>query len=246
LYITVKKNNASGPGGIFMLSNTDSLAVYYRAISGATIDTGQVSLPIGHMAASIQHTYSTTIQNELNNKTTGSRNTFYLQGLAGLKAKISFPSLLLNLRKALLAEKPASDILINRAELVITPAPGTFIPFQPLPKIGMYQLDLAGQPEVIQDASTDVRSGGFSVFGGFYSPSKGDYHFIITAFLQDQLSGKSVSSATYITPVDTTNKSSVDYFPTPQIAARTVAVGTDKTSQFRIKLNIIYTKIAKH
>lgn len=244
LYVTIDRSKSAGAGGIMMFSAADTLAVYYRAVNGATIDTGQVNLPISNISASIQHTFTQTIQTELNNKTTGSRKLFYLDGLGGLRAKISFPNFLQNLRANLL--KKDSDILINRAELVITPQPNTYIPYQPLPKITMYRLDLANQPSAIQDASsTDPRSGGIGTFGGYYSPVKGNYHFILTAYLQDLLNGVNPSYGTYIAPVDTSNTTTVDFLPTAQVAARTVAVGTDASSQYRIKLNIIYTKVRK-
>jgi hypothetical protein len=248
LYITIDRPKSTGSGGILMFSGADSLSVYYHSVSGTTVDTAEVQLPIGHMSASITHTYTQTIQNELNNKTTGSRNTFYLQGLAGLRAKISFPNFLTNLRSSLVnrVNKPDSEILINRAELVITPQPGSYIPYSPLPRITMYQLDLALQPSLIQDASaSDPRSGGVSTFGGFYVSSTNEYHFILTAFLQDMVFGKITSYGTYIAPVDNTNTTSVDVTPTSQVAARTVAVGTQANSPYRIKLNVIYTKIAK-
>ncbi len=247
LYITINRNKSTGAGGVLMFQGTDSLAVYYHSVSGTTIDTAQVTLPITRMAASIQHTFSQTIQNELNNKTTGSRGTFYLEGLAGLRAKISFPNFLKNLRGSLVnrPNKPDSDILINRAELVITPQPGTYIPYSPLPKITMYQLDLALQPSLIQDASADPRSGGINTFGGFYNPNKNEYHFILTAYLQDIISGRIIGYGTYIAPVDTTNRTGVDISPTSQVAARSVLVGTNASSPYRIKLNVIYTKVAK-
>ena len=100
LYLTLDKTKTTGAGGIIMFSKADTLAVYYRSVNGATIDTAQAYLPITNMAASITHTYSTAVQTELNNTKT-SRGTIYLQGLSGLRAKISFPSLLANLRNGL-------------------------------------------------------------------------------------------------------------------------------------------------
>ena len=242
LYITLDPTKTTGAGGIFMIKPADSIFVYYRAVNGATIDTAQVTLPLAQFAASTAHIYTTTINTELNNTTT-SRNTFYVQGLAGLRAKISFPNLLANLRGNLL--KKDSDIILNRAELVITPGPGTGIPYSPEPKITMYRLDLAHQRTEIEDATTaDPRSGGVAVFGGFYNPTQKEYHFILTAYLQDLLLAKTVDYGTYIGAIDTTNTTAVDIAPTVQIGARTVAVGTDKTSPYRIKLNIIYTKIS--
>jgi Domain of unknown function (DUF4270) len=240
LYITMDKTKSTGAGGIFMLSS-DSLQVYYRAIApDGTIDTGVVDMPITSSAAAIRHTYTPAVQAALNN-TGSSSKTFYLQGLAGLRAKISFPNLD-SIRTAM--TKQGYDMLINRAELVITPSANTTIPFQPLPKITMYTLDIANQPVLLEDASTtDPRSGGITTFGGFYASNKQNYHFVITAFIQDLLLGKIVDYGTYIAPIDTTNTSTVDIAETPQVAARTVAIGTDKNSQYKLTLNVIYTKI---
>ena len=253
LYITLDQNKTKGAGGVFMIKPTDSIVVYYRSVSGATIDTAQVALPITQMTAQISHTFTAAIQTELSNTTTGSRNTFYLQGLGGLRAKVSFPHLLANLRASLRGRplKPDSDIVIDRAELVVTPSPGTNTPFWAIPKISMYQLDIAHQRLSLQDAGADIRSGGAAVFGGYYAldPNTGlhQYHFIITAYLQDLLLGRTVDYGTYIAPVDNvaTSSGGVDIAVTAQVASRTVAVGTDKNSPFRIRLNIIYTKIGR-
>jgi hypothetical protein len=245
LYVAINPAKSTGPGGILMFTPNDSLAVYYRAVHGSTIDTGVINLPVLHTAMSIQHNYSQAVKTELANTTTGSRSTFYLQGTGGLRAKVSFPYLLKNLRSSLL--KKDSDVLINRAELVITPAPGTYIPYSPLQQITMYQLDLASQRIELQDAnSADPRSQGETIFGGFYAPAQNEYHFIITAYLQDLLWGKQVNYGTYIAPVDTSSTSTaVQIQPTPQVAGRTVAVGSNLSSPYRIVLHVIYTKIAR-
>jgi hypothetical protein len=246
-YIAINRAKSTGAGGALMFTPKDSLNVYYRAVHGTTVDTGMVSLPVLHSSFSIQHTYPTTIQTELANQTTGSRNTFYLQGLAGLRAKVTFPNLLVNLRSQLL--KNDSDILINRAELLICPVPGTNIPYTPIPKITMYQLDIASQRIELQDANAaDPRYEGVLDFGGFYAPVLQQYHFIITAYLQDLLWGKQKNYGTYIAPSDTTNTTSVALEPASQMAARVICVGTNLApadANYRIKLNIIYTKIRR-
>ncbi|MDB4918611.1 MAG: hypothetical protein JWQ54_594 [Mucilaginibacter sp.] len=248
LYLTLDKNQTTGAGGTLMFSTGDTLAVYCRIVNNGVIDTTMIKLPITKLAASITHTYTTTINAELANTTTSS-NSFYLQGLAGLRTRIKFPSLLTNIRNNLL--KKDSDIVLNRAELVIVPIikkPGSNIqdPYRPIPKISMYKLDIAHQRTTIEDASPgDPRSGGVGVFGGFYNPARNEYHFIITAYMQDLLLKRTVDYGTYLAPIDTLNKTAVDITVTSQIAARTVAVGTDKNSSYKIKLNIIYTKIAK-
>jgi hypothetical protein len=113
----------------------------------------------------------------------------------------------------------------------------------------MYRLDIAHQRAQIEDGSSgDPRSGGVGTFGGFYNANQKEYHFVLTAYLQDQLLGKTIDYGTYIGPIDinsSTATTQVDILPTAQVASRTVAVGSDKTSPYRIKLNIIYTKVAR-
>ncbi|MDB5124918.1 MAG: hypothetical protein JWP94_3047 [Mucilaginibacter sp.] len=243
LYVTLDKTKTTGPGGVFMIKS-DTLAVYYRANNGTTIDTAIVKLPVSSLSAQIKHTYSATIQAELNN-TTSSRGTIYLEGLSGLRAKISFPNLLVNLRNNLL--KKDSDIVLNRAELVVTPVAGSDIPYKPAPKLTMYRLDLAHQRMVVEDANIgDPRSGGVAVFGGYYVPTLKNYHFIVTAYMQDLLSNKTVDYGTYIAPIDTTSANFGVGSPPVLLSAgaRTVAGGgANKASPYQIKLNVIYTKV---
>ena len=246
LYIKLDKTKTTGAGGVLMLQNAPEIDVYYKVNTGSAIDTASVTLPIAKTATQIIHTYPTAIQTELQD-TTSSRNIFYLQGLAGLRARVKFPNLLLNLRNSLLSNN--MDIVINRAELVITPVPGSNIPYSPLLQITMYKLDIAHQRTYIEDGSpVDGRSQGASVFGGFYSPSKKDYHFILTAYCQDLILGKTVDYGTYIAPVDTSGSSTITstaYLPSAEVASRAINVGTDNSSQYKMVLNIIYTKVKK-
>jgi len=242
LYLTMDKTQ-TGSGGNFMFAlDSSSVAIYYKATSGGTIDTEVVSLPLSTHAAQIKHTYNATVQAAINQAT--SNNTFYIQGLAGLRTKISFPNL------SSIITQAGSDIVINRAELVITPTSGSTIPFAAQPKITMYQLDIAKQRTQLQDANSgDRRSLGVGTFGGFYT-NNNDYHFIVTAYIQDLMMGKTVDYGTYLGAVDFTNTSTVDYAATPQTGGRLVAAGTltNKASAdypYRIKLNIIYTKVTK-
>jgi hypothetical protein len=196
-----------------------------------------MALLVGTHAGEIIHTPSAAVVTELNNSNK-SRDIIYLQGLAGLKAKIGFPYL-----KNIIATV-GSNVVVNRAELVVSPVPGSTIPFGAQPKITLYRYNISKQVIELPDASTaDPRSGGGGTFGGFYNTTDKKYHFIVTAYVQDLINGKTQDYGTYLASVDTTNKTSVDINPTTQTAARTIAVGTDKNSPYRIKLNIIYTKI---
>jgi hypothetical protein len=238
LYLTIDKTGTTGAGGTMMVQvDSSSVNVYYHAVSGTTIDTAMASLQLGTHAAEIKHNFSTLLTTEIADSTS-SRNLIYLQGLAGTKVRIKFPYLKNIIRTV------GSNIVVNRAELVITPNPGSIIPFKPQPKLTMYRYDIANQPSEIEDGNTaDPRSGGLSVFGGFYSPALKSYHFIVTAYVQDLMNGNTVDYGTYLAPVDTTNTTAVDINPTPQTAGRVIAVGSDKNSPYRIRLNIIYTKI---
>jgi hypothetical protein len=244
MFITLDQSQTTGAGGIMMIKS-DTLAVYYRNTSGSTVDTILLKIPISRFASQIKHTYSTTIQTELSD-TISPKNTIYLQGLVGLRTKISFPNLLKNLRNNLLNQ--GSDIIINRAELVITPQPGSDIPYKPLPKLTMYKLDIAHQRTELQDANIglDPRAMDVNTFSGYYSTLRKQYHFVITGYIQDLLFNKTPDYGTYIGVADTTNTKTVDTFPTFAVAARTVAGGgANKSSPVAIKLNIIYTKVAK-
>jgi len=240
LYLTLDKTKSTGSGGLMMmaLDSAANITVYYRTINGNTVDTTSLNMPSSIHAAQIKHTYSSTIQTELNNQTTGSRKAIYIQGAAGLRAKISFPYIK-NLLKTL-----GTNIVINRAELVLTPTPGSTIPFAPIPQISMYKYDLAHTRTVVEDANTsDPRSQGYSVYGGYFSSTAQNYHFVITAYIQDLLLGATVDYGTFLGAVD--YSTTLNYAATAQTANRTFAVGTDSSSPYRIKLNIIYTKLPK-
>ena len=243
LYVTLDKGQ-TGPGGTFML-NLDSagIKIYFRvkATEGNTVDTLVTTLGSSTRAAEISHDYTgTVIATELAS-TQKARSNFYLQGLLGLRAKIQFPYL-----KDIIA-KVGSDIIVNRAELVITAQPGTIVPYEPLKSLMFYSLDLAKQRVNIQDnSSTDPRSN--ASYGGFYNNSKKEYHFLVTAYVQDLMRGKVVDNGAYLGAV---NNQGVEYFtdvsPTAQLDGRTAAVGFNGNllAPYRVKLNIIYTKIAK-
>ncbi|SDP88886.1 protein of unknown function [Mucilaginibacter sp. OK268] len=244
LYVTVNKGQATDAGGILQLAlDSSRLDVFYKTVNGSTIDTASVTLPIVSHSAEIKYTYTTTIQALLTDKV-NSQNTVYLQGLAGLRAKVSFPGL----------DKFNPDsIVLNRAELVITPQPNSGIPYAPLPKLTMYQLDIAHQRTYIQDASPSDARNQISAFGGRYDKTKKEYHFLVTAYVQDLIRKKTVDYGTFIAPIDTTEVTTASgssvgttsITPSVQTAARTVAVGSDKSSPYKIKLNIIYTRIRK-
>jgi hypothetical protein len=240
LYLALDKSQTTGPGGNIMLSmDSAKVGLYIRTSTASAIDTALVTLPVGRAlrAANIKHTYSVNVQSAITTPTANAN--FYLQPMAGLRGKITFPNV-----KNMFASV-GSDVVINRAELIVKVAPGTNIPYAAAPKLTLYQLDLAKQRITLQDASpSDPRgANGPGFFGGYYNSATGEYHFTVTGYLQDLVRGKTVDYGTFLAPVDPTAGNTVNIFPTAQYAQRTIGIG--KNSPNRIRLSIIYTKINK-
>ncbi|WP_374948528.1 DUF4270 family protein [Mucilaginibacter sp.] len=239
IYLTLDKNGTTGPGGNIPFElDSARISVYYRANNAGVIDTAIVSMPVQTSAHAIQikHTYTPKVLAAISSPATS--GLVYLQGGAGLRAKVSFPNI-----KSIFAGL-GSGVVINRAELVVKVAPGTNIPYRAPQRLTMYQLDIAKQRTSIPDGSiTDPRGvNGTGAFGGFYIAATGEYHFTVTGYIQDLISGKAVDNGTFIAPVNPLS-SSVDITPTAQYTERLITFG--KNSPNRIKLNIIYTKINK-
>jgi hypothetical protein len=252
-YITLDKTRPGVGGNMFFNVAADSsrLDVYYHTVNGSVIDTEKVSLAIGTPhAAEIKHNFTSgsagaAIATQIGNPK-GTYNTLYVQGLAGLRAKISFPYL-----KKILTTAQASggDIVLNRAELVVTPVTGTEIPYVPLPRLTLYRNDIAQQRQLIPDAyAGDLHYISVGSFGGFYDNYHKSYHYVITGYIEDLMRGTMLDYGTFIAPADTTGLStgtaSIDITNTPQVGARAV-LGGNKTSAYKMKLNILYNKVTK-
>jgi hypothetical protein len=247
LYVTLDKAQ-TGPGGTFMMKMDSAMVKVYIKTKAVTdgvekTDTTYVTLGSRVRSAEISHNYKgTVVDTEIDiNNTEKKRNNFYIQGLLGLRAKIQFPYL-----KEIVA-KVGSDIIVNRAELVITAQPGTSFPYEPLRSLMFYRLDLANQRVNIQDnLSSDPRA--TPSYGGFYNFAKREYHFLVTAYVQDLMRGKVVDYGAYLGAVNNQGEGYFNnVFPDPQLDGRVAAVGFngDLLQPNRIKLNIIYTKVAK-
>ncbi|MET3978143.1 hypothetical protein ABIB62_000710 [Mucilaginibacter sp. UYP25] len=233
LNISLDKSTTTGVGGnMFFRLDSAVVTYYYRRTNAGAIDTAAVSLPLATNVTEIKHAYSTQVQAALDGTSTD--NLVYLQGLAGLRSKISFPNV-----KNIFTEG-ANNVIINRAELVVSVKPGTGTPFAPGKRLTLYKYDIAKQRVNLQDASQlDPRA---SVFGGNFDATKGEYHFIVTAFLQDLLLGKTVDYGTFLAPVDPTATTTLNINPASTYADRTI-IGGKNASPYNIKLNIIYTKL---
>lgn len=254
--VQINKTNSTGNGGIMFFDfagSNSSLALYYKKQNNATtgaIDTVSVNFPIttasNPIAATITHDYTgTAIATQLANPTL-QYNTTFLQPLAGLKNKISFPYL----------SKFASavgKVAINKAELVIDLSSGSdVIPYGAAPRLSLYRYDIAEKRQNLPDNNTgsqttsgDVRAFGPTVFGGYFNTVTKQYIFVVTAYIQDLLDGKSTDYGTFLAPTPSP-VSEFSVLPSIATGARSV-IGSFKKSPTAgdnvMKLNIYYTKI---
>ncbi|MEJ7778054.1 MAG: DUF4270 domain-containing protein [Daejeonella sp.] len=241
LYLKVNPAQSSGPGGVAFLNLADSsrLDIYYKSTNGTAIDTTVSSFPIlsgrEPVTAQFNHDYTgTNIQTQLNNPSTQYDFT-YVQGLGGLRTRVRFPFI----EKL----KELGNITINKAELIVTVVGGTDN-YKPSPRMLMYRTDIASQRQFIPDFGMDpVVSLDDLSFGGFYDSSKQRYTLVVTTYIQDILKGKLKQYDAFLAPVSLNYSRSTGPLASGTTASRAV-LGSGKAGvTYKMKLNIIYSKI---
>jgi hypothetical protein len=239
LHVSVNKDKTTGSGGIafFAMSGSSSnLQIYYtrqNATSVTVRDTVAANFPIitssNPVAATVKHSYSTNVATQLANPAVQYPVT-YLQGLAGLRNKISFPHL------SSFIKNLGSKIVINKAELVIDLSAGTDVsPFVPAPRLALYTYDIAGVRANIKDNAISTTS----TYGGFYDSTNKNYTFVVTSYLQQLIDGNAIDYGTFLS---TSSSTEFDLTPPVTSAARSV-IGSFANPTNKVKLNIYYTKI---
>jgi hypothetical protein len=239
LHVSLNKDKSRGTGGIafFNFAGAGSnLEIYYKkenAKTSTAIDTVVTKFPVlttsNPVAATVKHGYSTKVSAQLSDQSAQFETT-YLQGLAGLRNKISFPTL------AAFGKNVGGQIVINKAEIVIELSSGTDVsPFTPAPRLVLYRNDIAGQRVNIKDNQTQ----GTSYYGGFYDPTKKSYTFLVTGYLQDLIDSKETDYGTFLA---TSSSTEFDLMPPATSAARSI-IGSFRNPTNKVKLNIYYTKV---
>jgi len=254
LYAQVNKASSTGVGGIafFNFTGTDSYLqlVWKKTNSSSGIDTTSVNFPIGALvqnsnggssisgiAANIKHDYTgTEVQTQIGapNPTTPYSVT-YLQGLAGVKTKLTFPELTS-------FKNTYGKAIINKAELVVEigeNAPA--YPFNAAQRLSLYRWDIAQQPADIPDYTTfsSSASGGAALFGGYFDSLKKRYIFIVTSYVQGLIDKNIEDEGTFLAPTSYTDFQKTS---TATSAERSI-IGASSSTTNKIKLNIYYTKI---
>jgi hypothetical protein len=255
LYAQINKTSSTGVGGIafFNFSGTDSYLqlVWKKTNSSSGIDTTSVNFPIGKMvtnaaqtanvisgiAANIKHDYTgTPVQEQITTPNPSAPyNVTYLQGLAGVKTKLTFPDLTS-------FTNTYGKAIVNKAELVVEigeNAPA--YPFNAAQRLSLYRWDIAHQPADIPDFATfsSSASGGAALFGGYFDSLKKRYIFIVTSYVQSLIDKNVEDYGTFLAPTSYTD---FQRAPTATSAERSIIGATSSTTN-KIKLNIYYTKI---
>ena len=261
LHVSVNKASSTGKGGIMFFDFTGANAnvqLYYKrqnASTSTSTDTIAVSFPIasttGPIAATVKHDYAgTPVGTQLNEPNPATPyNVTYLQGLAGVRNKLSFPSLNQFIERAK-DGNPKAKIVINRAELVVNIANGTDVaPFTPAPRLALYRLDIAKQRANIPDNDAPTQTSGNPykyagselAFGGFYDSTNKRYIFTVTSYLQDLIDGTTQDYGTYLSVSSLTE---FNISPSISSAARSVINTKAPASGNKgIELKIYYTKV---
>lgn len=249
LYAEVNKQNTTGSGGVAFLNfaSTSSYLqlVYKKTNTSNGKDTVSVNFPLAatNAAANIKHDYTgTDVATQLLPANANTQyNVTYLQGLAGLKTKISFPTLA-NFTNTY------GKALVNKAELVIDLSAGTFAnPFAPAQRLSLYRWDIAEQPTFLPDNNpNDPRSSITGpYFDGYFDSLKNRYVFIVTSYVQDLIDKKLTDYGTFLAPtslITPTSPTNAYVLPDVTSAGRAV-IGSAGNATNKIKLNIYYTKI---
>ncbi|MBB6236671.1 hypothetical protein HDC90_001283 [Pedobacter sp. AK013] len=255
LYAQVNKTSSTGVGGIAFInfSGADSYLqlVWKKTNSSNGIDTASVNFPIGRMvtnatqtanvisgiAANIKHDYTgTPVQDQIATPNPSAPySVTYLQGLAGVKTKLTFPELT-NFKSTY------GKAIINKAELVVElgeSAPA--YPFNAAQRLSLYRWDIAHQAADIPDYTTfsSSASGGAALFGGYFDSLKKRYIFIVTSYVQSLIDKNVEDYGTFLAPTSYTDFQRV---PSATSAERSIIGASDATAN-KIKLNIYYTKI---
>lgn len=217
LHITFDQVTGNG-GAILYFSPTAAytrMTLYYH--EGTTAKSYSFTLS---GAARLNHTFHdyTGSQAQLQINDTTSQFSFnYLQPLAGLKTKVSFPYL-----------KHFTDsgsILINRADLVISVPSGSFTANAPVPE---NILLLAKNSSGLYDFPIDYYE---RSYGGLFNSTESTYTFGITRTIQHILDGTSAEDGYTLNILGS------------MTAGNSATIGGGAVGPTQMKLKIYYTKL---
>lgn len=231
IYITTENTTGllSEEGNIVHFKMGESkITLYYQ---NSTADSLTYDFSLGSVARfnHFKHDYSTalidaSLNNQINNATPPTQNaTVFVQGMAGVKTKITFPHLMRWVDNGMIG--------INKAELLISVDTNL---------LDLYRLDTFATPSAlilfgINDDGTSYAIPdafeGATYFGGTYNSGTVQYKFNIARYIQQILDGDRNNNGLYILASN------------GAVNANRVVIGGATSSTRPMKLNITYTKI---
>ncbi|MCL2167976.1 MAG: DUF4270 domain-containing protein [Lentimicrobiaceae bacterium] len=204
-----------------LTSEISGIQLYYK---NDTIKR-QLSFPVRSTEtvriSTYQHEYkqgsAEFVNQVLQKDTTLGKDILYLQSMGGVKTKISFPNI---------KEFKDKNVVINKAELVITNIGEDLNLFPPPNRLNIQGIDKKGEITAIPDYNT-------SFWGGNYDETNKEYRFRITRYIQSILLRDEYQPYLYLV----TDRAAAD-------ANRLLLNGTNPTnnSSSRLRLEIYYTE----
>ena|SRR2546428_3887708 len=226
--VRIDNTQTTGNGGIVYLNTFPGVQTGGARIEffyKTSTDTSSAQFRINSSVAqtnNFTHTYNPELTAALSAGPNQQKS--YIQSMAGIRTKISFPYL-----KGLIKNK---KILVNKAELVFSVIPTTAsASAEPLRRIYINK-GQNNKGEYVQIADGNSSDPRFSNnMGGYYNSTTGTYHLNLVRFVNDILAGKTDDTNLYIT-VDN-----------PAIDGGRVVVGGSGNASSKPKLNIVYSDI---
>lgn len=221
LYVQCTPTNSGG--GIITYNPNTSLSgmtIYYTDSSGSTLSKKTISFLMSDAARCnhFEHDYSTSVVGNIFPKISADKG--YVQAMAGLRTKVTFPFI-----NSLIAAMP---IAINKAELVITLEPNSTSSLAAGSSVGLAKSDSVNSLTFL---SFDQIVEGGSYFGG--TLSNNTYRFNIARYLQQVLSGDIKDYGLFVLPSNSGTTPNRSVF----------GGGANASQSLKLKLQLTYTKL---
>jgi hypothetical protein len=221
LYVKTDAVLSGGAISYFDLySPYSKLSLYFKKSGDTTARRYDFSLYSGIRVNHQAHEYQSPLSEvgwQLNDSTHND-SLNYIQAMAGVKTRITFPYL-----------KHFTDsgkIVVNKAELEITVQPGYPDIFPPPSKLLLVGIDSLGNSHLLTDYFE-----GASYFGGTFNSSARTYKFNIARHLQGILDGRISDNGLYLIVSGAV------------VQASRVIIGSGKNTAYPMKLHLFYTKL---
>lgn len=232
LYITAENTSlSSGQGNILYFKMNDAksrMIIYYHNDTGTYQKKYELNLSSTARFNRFAHDYSSSVHPDLNAQLVSAppanNPIVFAQAMAGLKTKVVFPYLH-NINDS-------GRVAVNKAELVIkmdttvTPYLG-LVDYPVAPTLVLFEIKDDGTSGVILPDYFE----GSNYFGGTYDATNKQYKFNISRYIQQVLAGQKSNNGLYI------------LVSNGAILANRVVLGGGNSTDFKMKLNITYTKL---